>query len=112
MNSLINDDSSYKTMEEFVVSGGICEVVHCPTLQDIKDHLQPVQELLPSLSEQVKSFLFDSSREVLQLQETFSTAVAQQEEIDHKLKEYMERVDSWERLAWPSQWSHHVALVE
>ena len=112
MNSLLNDESLYKDAEEFVVSGRICEVVHCPTLQDIKDHLQPVQELLPSLSDQVKSFLFDSSREVLQLQETFSTAVAQQEEIDHKLKEYMERVDSWERLVRPTQWSHHVALVE
>ena len=81
-----------------VVSGKVFQFVHCRTFQDIRSHLQSVQEDLPGLSEQKKSFLFDSSHEVLQLQETFATTVTQQEEVDSKLKEYLERVDSWERF--------------
>ena len=57
-----------------------------------------MQEALPGLGELEKSFLFGPSLEVVQLQETLATAVAQQEEVDSKLKEYLGRVDSWERF--------------
>lgn len=83
---------------EMLLSGKVFQFVHCRTFQDIRSHLQSVQEDLPGLSEQEKSFLFDSSHEVLQFQETFATTVTQQEEVDSKLKEYLERVDSWERF--------------